>query len=61
MDLGFATRAAIEKMVAAQSVKEKEEHLARAAELLTISDEEFSRRLKEPVEALEEQSSETSS
>jgi hypothetical protein len=27
----------------------KEEHFARAAELITISDEEFSRRLSEPV------------
>jgi hypothetical protein len=48
MDLGFATRSAIEKMVALDSAKGK--HLARAAELLSISDEEFSRRLSEPVE-----------
>jgi hypothetical protein len=57
--LGFATKAAIERMVELEGTKEKEEHLARVAELLTIRDDEFSRRLSEPVEALEEQSSET--
>ena len=55
MELGFATRAAIERMVALEA--DKEEQIARAAELLTVSDEEFSRRLNEPVEASEEQSS----
>jgi hypothetical protein len=44
-------------MVALESGKS--EHLARAAELITISDEEFARRLSEPIEALEQQSSET--
>lgn len=57
MELGFATRPAIEKMVALEAGKD--EHLARAAELITISEEEFSRRLSDPVEASEEQSSET--
>ena len=57
MDLGFATRSAIENMVALEAGKD--EHLARAAELITISDEEFSRRLSEPVDVSEEQSSET--
>jgi len=54
MELGFATRSAIEKMVALESSKEKEEHLARAAELITISDEEFAGRLSEPVDTSEE-------
>jgi len=57
IDLGFASRTAIEKMVALESGKAKQEHLAKAAELLTISDEEFSRRLNEPVEASEERAS----
>lgn len=48
MELGFATRPAIEKMVALEATKV--EHLARVAELITISDEEFARRLSEPVE-----------
>ena len=49
MELGFATKSAIEKMVALEAGKD--EHIAKAAELVTISDEEFSRRLSEPVEA----------
>jgi Protein of unknown function (DUF3800) len=48
LDLGFASRSAIEKMVALEAGKA--DHIARAAELLTISDEEFRRRLNEPVE-----------
>jgi hypothetical protein len=59
MELGFATRMAIEKMVALATTKEKEEHLAKAAELITISDEEFARRLNEPIEVAEEQFFET--
>jgi hypothetical protein len=52
MDLGFATRSAIEKMVELEAAKG--EHLANAAELITISDEEFARRLSEPVETSQE-------
>jgi Protein of unknown function (DUF3800) len=59
MDVGFATRTAIEKMVAIESSKEKEEHIAKAAELLTISDDEFARRLNEPIADSGEQPSET--
>ena len=51
----YATRSAIEKMVAAEAGKGG--LLARAAELITISDEEFSRRLNEPVEGPDDQSS----
>jgi hypothetical protein len=55
MELGFASRTAIEKMVGLESGKEKEEHLARVAELLTISDDEFSRRLNAPIEPSDKQ------
>ena len=56
LDLGFATRSAIEKMVVLGATEEKEEHFAKAAELIMISDAEFARRLSAPVEVSEEQS-----
>jgi hypothetical protein len=46
MKIGLATRSAIEKMVELEAGKE--EKIGRAAELITIDDEEFARRLSAP-------------
>ncbi len=56
LELGFAKRSSIEKMVAFEVVKDHDGRIARAAELLTINDEELARRLNEPIEASEQQS-----
>jgi hypothetical protein len=54
MKIGLATRSAIERMVALEAGKE--EKIGRAAELMTIDDDEFVRRLNAPSVAGEEES-----
>ena len=53
MKFGLATRSAIERMVALEAGKE--EKIGRAAELMTIDDDEFVRRLNAPSVAGEEE------
>ena len=54
MKIGLATRSAIEMMVALEAGKE--EKIGRAAELMTIDDDEFARRLNAPSAVGEEES-----
>lgn len=54
MKIGLATRSAIERMVALEAGKE--EKIGRAAELMTIDDDEFVRQLNAPSVAGEEKS-----
>ena len=54
MKIGLATRSAIETMVALEAGKE--DKIGRAAELMTIDDDEFVRQLGAPLAPGEEES-----